>query len=72
MERRGSPYLQFNVLHQPRSEPVIVYTFMPHKPSSQTAYMAVSAYDSSGNSSLLSEEVGLSFVYLPVVLKNHH
>jgi len=38
----------------------------------ETACMAVSAYDSSGNSSPPSEGVGLSFVYLPVVLKNHH
>ena len=45
---------------------------LPQKPSPETAYMAVSAYDSSGNSSPLSEGVGLSFVYLPVVLKNHH
>jgi len=45
---------------------------LPQKPSPKTAYMAVSAYDSSGSSSPLSEGVGLSFVYLPVVLKNHH
>ena len=45
---------------------------LPHKPSPETAYMAVSAYDSSGNSSLPSEGVRLSFVYLPVALKNHH
>jgi len=45
---------------------------LPHKPSLETAYMAVSAYDSSGNSSPPSEGVGLSFVYLSVVLKNHH
>ena len=45
---------------------------LPQKPSPETAYMAVSAYDSSGNSSPLSEGVRLSFVYLPVVLKNHH
>ena len=45
---------------------------LPHKPSSETAYMAVSAYDSSGNSSPPSKGVRLSFVYLPVVLKNHH
>jgi hypothetical protein len=32
--------------------------------------MAVSAYDSSGNSSLPSEKVQLWFVYLPLVLKN--
>ena len=72
MERRGNPYLQFNVLHQPRSEPVIVYTFMPHKPSSQTAYLSVNAYASSGNSSPRSEVVRLWVVYLPVVLENHH
>jgi hypothetical protein len=45
---------------------------LPHKPSPETAYMAVSAYDSSGNSSPLSEGVGLSFVYLPAVLKNQY
>ena len=45
---------------------------LPHKPSPETAYMAVSAYDSSGNSSPPSEGVRQSFVYLPVVLKNHH
>lgn len=45
---------------------------LPQKPSPETAYMAVSAYDSSGNSSPLSEEVRLWFVYLPVVLKNQH
>jgi fibronectin type 3 domain-containing protein len=45
---------------------------LPQEPSPQTAYMAVSAYDSSGNSSPLSEEVRLWFVYLPVVLKNQH
>jgi hypothetical protein len=45
---------------------------LPEKPSPETAYMAVSAYDSSGNSSPLSEEVRLWFVYLPLVLKNHH
>ncbi len=45
---------------------------LPHKPSLETAYMAVSAYDSSGNNSPLSEGVRLSFVYLPVVLKNYH
>jgi len=45
---------------------------LPHKPSPETAYMAVSAYDSSGNSSPPSEGVRLSFVYLPVVLNNHH
>ena len=45
---------------------------LPHKPSPETAYMAVSAYDSSGNSSPRSEGIRLSFVYLPVVLKNHH
>jgi hypothetical protein len=45
---------------------------LPYKPSPQTAYMAVSAYDSSGNSSPLSEEVRLWFVYLPLVLKNQH
>jgi hypothetical protein len=45
---------------------------LPQKPSPETAYMAVSAYDSSGNSSPLSEEVRLWFVYLPLVLKNHH
>ncbi len=44
---------------------------LPQKPSPQTAYMAVSAYDSSGNSSPLSEEVRLWFVYLPLVLKDH-
>jgi len=43
---------------------------LPQKASPETAYMAVSAYDSSGNSSPLSEEVRLWFVYLPVVLKN--
>jgi len=45
---------------------------LPHKPSPETAYMAISAYDSSGNSSPRSEGIKLSFVYLPVVLKNHH
>jgi hypothetical protein len=45
---------------------------LPQKPSPQIAYMAVSTYDSSGNSSPLSEGVGLSFVYLPLVLKNQH
>ena len=45
---------------------------LPQKPSPETAYMAISAYDSSGNSSPLSEEVRLSFVYLPLVLKNQH
>ncbi len=45
---------------------------LPQKPSPETAYMAVSAYDSSGNSSPRSEGIKLSFVYLPVVLKNHH
>ncbi len=45
---------------------------LPQKPSPETAYMAVSAYDSSGNSSPLSEEVRLWFVYLPLVLKNQH
>ena len=44
---------------------------LPQKMSPQTAYMAVSAYDSSGNSSLLSEEVRLWFVYLPVGMKNN-
>jgi hypothetical protein len=43
---------------------------LPQKVSPQTAYMAVSAYDSSGNSSPLSEGIELSFVYLPVVSKN--
>jgi hypothetical protein len=48
-----------------------VTTFrLPQKASPQTAYMAVSAYDSSGNSSLPSEKVQLWFVYLPLVLKN--
>jgi hypothetical protein len=45
---------------------------LPQKPSPETAYMAVSAYDSSGNSSPPSGEVRLWFVYLPVVLKNQH
>lgn len=45
---------------------------LPQKPSPETAYMAVSAYDSSGNSSPLSQAARLWFVYLPVVLKNHH
>lgn len=40
---------------------------LPQKPSPETAYMAVSAYDSSGNSSSLSEGVRLWFVYLPAV-----
>ncbi len=45
---------------------------LPQKPSPETAYLAISAYDSSGNSSPLSEEMQIRFVYLPVVLKNHH
>lgn len=45
---------------------------LPQKASPQIAYMAVSVYDNSGNSSPLSEEVRLWFVYLPVVLKNQH
>jgi hypothetical protein len=44
---------------------------LPQKMSPETAYMAVSAYDSSGNSSLLSEEVRLWFVYLPVAMRNN-
>jgi hypothetical protein len=43
---------------------------LPQKASPQIAYLAVSVYDSSGNSSPLSGEVRLWFVYLPVVLKN--
>ena len=45
---------------------------LPEKASPQSAYLAVSAYDSSGNSSPLSEEVRLWFAYLPLVVKNHH
>ena len=45
---------------------------LPEKASPQSAYLAVSAYDSSGNSSPLSEEVRLWFAYLPLVVKDHH
>jgi hypothetical protein len=45
---------------------------LPQKPSPQSAYLAVSAYDSSGNSSPPSAEVRLWFAYLPLVLKDHH
>ena len=43
---------------------------LPQKPSPETAYMAISAYDSSGNSSPLSEGLQLWFVYLPIALKH--
>ena len=55
-----------------RGYPNVTSFRLPQKPSPETAYMAVSAYDSSGNSSPLSEEVRLWFVYLPLVLKNQH
>jgi len=45
---------------------------LPHKPSPPTTYLAISAYDSSGNSSPLSEEMQIWFVYLPVVLKSQY
>jgi hypothetical protein len=43
---------------------------LPQKPSPEMAYMAVSAYDSSGNSSPVSQAARLWFVYLPLALKH--